>query len=137
MTVAEPDPGRVLTESGTGSSLVTTTTVSSQGGASLVQISATWDGEGRIGGLFVRMFAPKVMRVIYADDAGGMAKRRRQISEAPDVAEGNRRADEQSATFRPRGGICASHAAMPRGHRDCYRIVHRCVQRRPNMQCSG
>jgi uncharacterized membrane protein len=68
MSVAEPEPGRILTESDTGSSLVTTTTVSRQGDASLVQISTTWDGAGGIGGLFERMFAPKVMRAIYADE---------------------------------------------------------------------
>ncbi len=68
MSVAEPEPGRILTESDTGSSLITTTTVSRQGDASLVQISTTWDGTGGIGGLFERMFAPKVMRAIYADE---------------------------------------------------------------------
>jgi len=68
MRVAEPEPGRVLTESDTGSSMVTTTTVSPQGGASLVRISTTWDGAGGIGGLFERMFAPRVMRAIYADE---------------------------------------------------------------------
>ena len=68
MKVAEPEPGRVLTESDTGSSLVTTTTVSPQGGGSLVQISSAWDGAGGIGGLFERMFAPRVMRAIYADE---------------------------------------------------------------------
>ena len=37
MKVSEPEPGRVLTESDTGSSLVTTTTVAPRGGASLVR----------------------------------------------------------------------------------------------------
>ena len=60
--VPEPEPGRILTESDTSSSTVTTFTVSPQGGASLVQISTTWDGAGGIGGLFERMFAPRVMR---------------------------------------------------------------------------
>jgi hypothetical protein len=68
MKVAEPEPGRVLTESDTGSSAVTTFTVSPQGGASLVQISTAWDGAGGIGGLFERMFAPRVLRAIYADE---------------------------------------------------------------------
>ena len=68
MKVDEPEPGRVLTESDTGSSLVTTTTVSAQDGASLVQISTAWDGAGGIGGFFERMFAPRVMRGIYADE---------------------------------------------------------------------
>ena len=68
MTVAEPEPGRVLTESDTESSMVTTTTVSARGSGSLVQISSVWDGAGGIGGLFERMFAPRVMRAIYADE---------------------------------------------------------------------
>jgi Polyketide cyclase / dehydrase and lipid transport len=68
MRVDEPEPGRVVTESDTGSSLVTTTTVSPRDGASLVQISTTWDGAGGIGGVFERMFAPRVMRAIYADE---------------------------------------------------------------------
>ena len=66
--IAEPEPGRVLTESDTGSSAVTTFTVSPQGAASLVQISGTWDGAGGIGGLFERIFAPKVLRAIYTDE---------------------------------------------------------------------
>ena len=66
--IAEPEPGRVLTESDTGSSAVTTFTVSSQGPASLVQISGTWDGAGGIGGLFERIFAPRVLRAIYTDE---------------------------------------------------------------------
>lgn len=68
MKVAEPEPGRILTESDTGSSAVTTFTVSPQGTASLVQISTTWDGAHGIGGFFERMFAPRVMRGIYLDE---------------------------------------------------------------------
>jgi uncharacterized membrane protein len=68
MRVDEPAPGQVLTESDTGSSLVTTTTVSPRDGASLVQISTTWDGAGGIGGFFERMFAPRAMRAIYTDE---------------------------------------------------------------------
>jgi uncharacterized protein YndB with AHSA1/START domain len=66
--VAEPEPGRVLTESDTNSSSVTTFTVSPQGVASLVRISTSWDGAGGVGGVFERMFAPRVMRAIYADE---------------------------------------------------------------------
>ena len=66
--IAEPDPGRVLTESDTGSSAVTTFTVSPQGTTSLVQISTAWDGAGGIGGLFERMFAPRVLRAIFTDE---------------------------------------------------------------------
>jgi hypothetical protein len=67
-TVAEPDPGRVLTESDAHSSMVTTFTVSPRGDASLVQISSAWDGAGGVGGFFERTFAPRVMHGIYADE---------------------------------------------------------------------
>jgi len=66
--IAEPAPGRVLTESDTGSSAVTTFTVSPQGTASLVQISTAWDGAGGIGGLFEHMSAPRVLRAIFTDE---------------------------------------------------------------------
>jgi hypothetical protein len=68
MKVAEPEPGRVLTESDTGSTAVTSFTVTPQGGASLVRISTTWEGAGGIGGMFERMFAPRVLRAIYTDE---------------------------------------------------------------------
>jgi hypothetical protein len=68
MKVDEPAPGRVLTESDTASSMVTTTTVTPRDGASLVQISTSWNGAGGIGGFFERMFAPKAMRAIYTDE---------------------------------------------------------------------
>ena len=73
MRVDEPEPGRVLTESDTGSSLVTTTTVASQGGASLVTISTSWNGAGGIGGFFEKMFAPRAMRAIYTDELERLA----------------------------------------------------------------
>jgi hypothetical protein len=68
MEVAEPEPGRVLTESDMGSSAVTTFTVSPTGGGSHVRISTDWDGAGGIGGVFERMFAPRVLRAVYADE---------------------------------------------------------------------
>jgi polyketide cyclase/dehydrase/lipid transport protein len=68
MQVAELEPGRVLTESDMNSTAVTTFTVSARGGTSLVGISTAWDGAGGIGGMFERMFAPRVLRGIYADE---------------------------------------------------------------------
>ena len=67
MQVAEPEPGRVLTESDTGSSLVTTWTVTPEAGRSRVGLASTWDGAGGIGGVFERLFAPGVLRGIYGD----------------------------------------------------------------------
>ena len=68
MQVAEPEPGRVLTESDTASTAVTSFTVTPRNGASLVRISTSWEGAGGIGGLFERMFAPRVLRGIYTDE---------------------------------------------------------------------
>jgi uncharacterized protein YndB with AHSA1/START domain len=68
MQVTEPEPGRVLTESDTSSSLVTNFTVTPEDGASRVRISTTWEGAGGIGGFFERLFAPRVMRSIYLDE---------------------------------------------------------------------
>jgi hypothetical protein len=68
MKVAEPEPGRVLTESDTTSSLVTTFTVTPEGDRSRVRIATTWEGAQGIGGFFERLFAPRVMRGIYADE---------------------------------------------------------------------
>jgi hypothetical protein len=68
MKVAEPEPGRILTESDTGSSMVTRYTVAPEGSKSLVRISTTWEGAGGVGGFFERLFAPRVMRGIYADE---------------------------------------------------------------------
>ncbi len=70
VTVAEPEPGRVLTESDAGSSAVTTFTVAPAGGASRVQINSAWDGAGGIGGVLERMFAPRMMRAILTDELG-------------------------------------------------------------------
>lgn len=68
MQVGEPEPGRVLTESDTGSSLVNTFTVSPQGEDCRVQISTTWQGAGGIGGVFERLFAPRAVRALYQDE---------------------------------------------------------------------
>ena len=68
MQVAEPEPGRVLTESDTESTLVTTWTVSPDDGGSRVRISTTWESAGGIGGFFERLFAPRVLRRIYTEE---------------------------------------------------------------------
>jgi len=68
MRVDEPEPGRVLTESDTASSLVTTWTVTPRGDDCTVRILTTWEGAGAIGGFFERLFAPRVLRGIYADE---------------------------------------------------------------------
>ena len=68
MRIAEPEPGRVLTESDANSSLVTTFAVTPEGKQSRVRITTTWQGAGGVGGFFERLFAPRAMRGIYADE---------------------------------------------------------------------
>ena len=65
--VAEPEPGRVLTESDTNSSAVTTFTVTPHGQSSDVQITCSWTGASGVGGFFERVFAPRAMRSILTD----------------------------------------------------------------------
>lgn len=68
MEVSEPQPGRVLVERDLDSSLITTFTVTPEGERCRVRIETRWQGAGGIGGLFERLFAPRVLRRIYADE---------------------------------------------------------------------
>ena len=68
MQVSEPEPGRVLAESDTGSSLKTTFTVNPDGEQSAVRITSTWQRAGGIGGFFERTFAPRVLKKLYAEE---------------------------------------------------------------------
>ena len=68
MRVDEPLPGRVLTESDTESSLVTTFTVSPEHESARVRIESRWDGAGGVGGFFERLFAPRLMKRIYTEE---------------------------------------------------------------------
>lgn len=80
MTVGEPEPGRVLTESDALSSLVTTFTVTPEGSRSRVRIVGRWEGAGGVGGFFERLFAPRVLRRIYADELRRLDAYARQLA---------------------------------------------------------
>jgi hypothetical protein len=81
MRVSEPEPGRVITETDQDSSLVTSFTVKpSSADSCVVRISTTWDGAGGVGGFFERLFAPRAMRSMYADE---LAKLDRLAREQP------------------------------------------------------
>jgi len=74
MAVAEPQPGRILTESDTNSSLVTTFTVTAHGAERCtVRIDTKWEGAGGIGGFFERLFAPKALAGVYRDELDRLA----------------------------------------------------------------
>ena len=68
MRVAEPDPGRVLTESDERSSMVTTWVVTREGSGCRVRVETRWQGVGGVGGVFERLFAPRVLRRLYAEE---------------------------------------------------------------------
>ena len=66
--VAEPEPGKVLSQSDARSSLVTRYTVIPHDAVSRVRITTTWEGSGGVGGVFERLFAPKVLRRVHAQE---------------------------------------------------------------------
>ena len=68
MQVSEPVPGQTLVETDTGSSLITTFSVTPHDGKSLVSITTSWDGASGIGGFFERTFAPRALRRLYLDE---------------------------------------------------------------------
>jgi hypothetical protein len=68
MRVDEPEPGRVMTESDTTSSLVTTWTVTPEGDQTRVRVETRWDGAAGVAGFFERLFAPPSLRRIYNEE---------------------------------------------------------------------
>jgi uncharacterized protein YndB with AHSA1/START domain len=82
MRVDEPEPGRVITETDQGSSLVTSFTVAPHGDTCEVIIRTEWEGAGGIGGFFERTFAPKVMRRMYADELARLDRYAREQAAA-------------------------------------------------------
>jgi uncharacterized protein YndB with AHSA1/START domain len=80
--VEEPQPGRVLTESDLGSSSVTTFTLTPEGEHSRVQILTTWQGARGVGGFFERLFAPRVLRRLYADELARLDRYARERERA-------------------------------------------------------
>jgi uncharacterized protein YndB with AHSA1/START domain len=69
MEVSEPSPGATLVERDRNSSLVSTWTLvpSTDGGATDLTLSTSWEGSGGIGGFFERTFAPSGLRRIYGE----------------------------------------------------------------------
>ena len=72
MKVDEPEPGRVLREADSESSLVTTFTVDPEGDGSRVKIETRWNGSKGIGGFFERLFAPLVLRRLYRKELANL-----------------------------------------------------------------
>ena len=107
--IAEPEPGRVLTESDTNSSAVTTFTVMPAGDNASVRIDCEWNGASGIGGFFERTFAPRVMRGILADELTRLDAYARNEQAGPDRCRtaavavlGRRGAAARATTLRTR-----------------------------------
>lgn len=75
MIVSEPEPGRVLMESDTLSTLVTTFTVTpiQDGQQTHVQIMTELDSSSGLSSLFGRMLLPLIMRPIYKKELRQLA----------------------------------------------------------------
>jgi hypothetical protein len=78
MRVDEPEPGRVLTESDTRSSLVTSFVVAPEGAGCRVRIETLWEGAGGVAGFFERLFAPRVLGGIYQDELERLERHSRE-----------------------------------------------------------
>jgi hypothetical protein len=74
--IYEPEPGRVLTERETTSSLVTTFAVTpvSNGQQTHVQIAAHWEPAHTLWGAFEQAFYPYRMRRMFAQELNSLAK---------------------------------------------------------------
>ncbi|MGH9099220.1 MAG: SRPBCC family protein [Acidimicrobiales bacterium] len=68
MRVVVPEPGRVIEERDTRSSLVTTFTLTPEGGRTQVRVETSWEGAAGVGGFFERLFAPRALARVYADE---------------------------------------------------------------------
>ncbi len=67
MAVSEPVAGSSLTEKDTGSSLITTWTVTPSGDRALLAVHTEWQGASGVGGFFERLFAPGALKKVYDD----------------------------------------------------------------------
>lgn len=65
--IEEPEPGRVLREKDIDGNLATTFTVNPAGAGSRVRIETTWTSGG-VRGFIERLFAPRLLRPIYAQE---------------------------------------------------------------------
>ena len=66
--VAEPEPGRVLTETYAGNGSVTTFTVDPTGVATRLRIETSWESRPGIAGIFERLIVPNVLKRLYREE---------------------------------------------------------------------
>ncbi len=74
MIVAEPEPGRVLTESDLESGVATSFTVGPHGSdASVVTIATLWPQSGGLAGRFEAWMVPNLLRAVYRAELSQLA----------------------------------------------------------------
>jgi ribosome-associated toxin RatA of RatAB toxin-antitoxin module len=78
MRVEEPEPGRVMVEKDTISSLVTTWTLTPDDGGTSVRIESSWQGASGMAGFFERIFASRGVRGMYNDELRRLDRYARQ-----------------------------------------------------------
>ncbi len=66
--VAEPEPGRVLTETYQSNGSVTRFTVDPSGNESRLRIETDWESKPGIAGFFERQIAPRVLKRLYREE---------------------------------------------------------------------
>ena len=66
--VAEPEPGRVLTETYPPSNMVTTFTVDPEGDGSRLRIESSWGSRPGIAGFMERLVAPRLLKPLYHEE---------------------------------------------------------------------
>ncbi len=76
MQVAEPEPGRMLTETDPESGLVTTFVVTPllDGQSTQVTIATAWQPPRGIAGIFNRLVMPRMLRYVYAQELRQLAE---------------------------------------------------------------
>ena len=77
-----PSPAGALTESDEHSSTVTTWVVTPDGPGCQVRLETRWRGAGGIGGFFEQLFAPRVLRRLYAEELGRLDRYARTVPPA-------------------------------------------------------
>jgi len=91
MRIFESEPGRVMTEADTMSSMVTTWTVVPAGAdACRVRIETRWEGASGVPGFFERLFAPRGLRRIYSDELRKLDRYARQQASQRTLVGGRR-----------------------------------------------
>lgn len=95
--VAEPEPGRVLTETITSAGMVTTFTVLPEGDGSRVRIDTVWQSRG-LRGVVERLLVPRLLTPIYTEELALLDRYARERAEDAQPAQALGRAAPGSAT---------------------------------------